>query len=147
MENAEIASILERSPTIAVIGAHRDPGRAAYYVADYLRRQGYRVLPVNPRFAGQQLFGTRVCASVRDLREPVDMVVLFRRADAVTDHVPEILAMRPRPRVVWMQLGIRNAQAARVLEGEGITVVQDRCTMAEHRRLALGPPRARGDGA
>lgn len=141
MDDATLRSILEDARTVAVIGAHSDAARAAFYVPDYLHRQGYRVLPVNPTIAGERLFGQEVRARVQDLDEPVDLVDVFRRSAAVIDHVPEILAMHPRPRVVWLQLGIRNDAATKALEREGITVVQSRCTMAEHRRLSVKPHR------
>jgi len=121
--------------TIAVVGAHGQMMRAAHYVPAYMATQGYRVLPVNPDFVGRELFGTPVVARLGDLEEPVDLVNVFRRSDAVVDHVDEVLAMRPLPRVVWLQSGIRNEEAAARLREAGIDVVQDRCTYADHRRL------------
>ncbi|HEV8320802.1 MAG TPA: CoA-binding protein [Myxococcota bacterium] len=139
----DLARILMESPTVAVLGAHVDEGRAGFYVPAYLHGAGYRVLPVNPRFVGEVLWAVAVSARLADLREAIDLVDVFRRADAIDAHVPEILAMDPRPRVVWFQSGIRNDGAAAALRAAGLEVVQDHCTLAEHRRLGLGAPRRR----
>jgi len=129
------ADVLRAARTIAVIGAHVALMKAAFYVPEYLAEQGYRVLPVNPRFVGRELFGEPVVATLADIAEPVDFVNVFRRSDRVMDHVDEVLGMRPAPRVVWLQLGIRNDEAAERWLATGIDVVQDRCTLADHRRL------------
>jgi len=127
--------VLESVRTIAVLGAHPQQSRAAWYVPDYLASVGYRVLPVNPAHVGEELFGARVVARLDELEEPVDLVDVFRRSDAVVDHVDEVLAMRPLPKVVWLQLGIINGEAAARWRAAGIDVVQNRCTLADHRRL------------
>jgi predicted CoA-binding protein len=132
--------ILASSPTIAVLGIHSAPDKAAFYVPEYLHDQGYRIIGVNPRFADQALFGERVRATLAEIDEPVDLVDVFRRPDQIPAHVEDILAMKPRPKVVWFQLGIRNDDAAKILEAAGISVVQNRCTLAEHQRLGLGAP-------
>jgi len=134
-DDEAIRAILERSETIAVLGVHHERQRAAFYVPDYLRSVGYRVRGVNPRLVGRELFGEPVVATLDELAEPVDLVDVFRRSDRVPDHLEEILAMRPRPKVVWLQLGIRHDATARALVDAGIDVVQDRCTLADHRRL------------
>jgi predicted CoA-binding protein len=133
--DAEIRDVLARAKTIAVLGAHRDASRPAHYVPRYLQAHGYRVLPVNAVQAGQQLLGETVRAKLDELAEPVDIVDIFRRADALEAHLPDILAMDPRPGAVWMQLGIRNDSVAARLTAEGIRVVQDRCAKVEHERL------------
>jgi predicted CoA-binding protein len=133
--DAEIRDVLSRAKTIAVLGAHRDASRPAHYVPKYLQAHGYRVLPVNPTLTGQQLLGETVRARLDELGEPVDIVDIFRRADALEAHLSEILAMDPRPGTVWLQLGIRNDAVAARLTAEGIRVVQDRCAKAEHERL------------
>ena len=143
MDDARIKTILATSPTMAVIGIRDDPSAAGFYVPEYLHDVGYRILGVNPRLAGQTLFGEPVRATLAEIKEPVDIVDVFRRSEAVSDHVEDILAMKPRPKVVWMQLGIKNDDAARVLEAAGITVVQNRCTLADHQRLGLGKPERR----
>ena len=134
-DQAGIRSILERTRTVAVLGAHSESHRAAYYVPEYLHEQGYRVLSVNPTLAGDSLFGEPVVATLADLPEPVDLVDVFRRASHLPAHLPELLAMEPKPKVVWLQLGIRHDEIARALVDADIDVVQDRCTLADHRRL------------
>ena len=140
IDDAAVRAILTSSPTIAVLGIHREPEKAAFYVPEYLHDEGYRILGVNPAFVGQELFGEPVRATLAEITEPVDLVDVFRRPDAIPAHVDDILAMRPRPKVVWFQLGIRNDDAAKILEAAGITVVQNRCTLADHQRLGLGAP-------
>ncbi|WP_456477174.1 CoA-binding protein [Oceanithermus sp.] len=127
--------ILGSAYTVAVLGAHPDPKRPAHYVPAYLREHGYRVLPVNPKYAGRELFGKRVRARLDEIDEPVDVVDVFRAADKLEGHLDEILAMEPPPGVVWLQLGIKNDAFAERLTDAGITVVQDRCMLEEHRRL------------
>lgn len=143
IREAQIRDLLATSPTVAVLGIHREPDKAAFYVPEYLHDEGYRVLGVNPRFAGETLFGEPVRATLAELGEPVDLVDVFRRGDAIPAHLDDLLAMRPRPRVVWFQLGITHDAAAAALEAVGIVVVQDRCTMADHQRLRIGKPARR----
>ena len=140
IKDAQLRDILTGSPTIAVLGVHHEPEKAAFYVPDYLHEEGYRILGVNPTLVGEELFGAKVTATLAELAEPVDLVDVFRRSELIPQHVEDILAMRPRPKVVWFQLGIKNDDAAHVLEAAGITVVQNRCTLADHQRLALGAP-------
>lgn len=135
----DLKRILESARTIAVLGAHPKPERPAHYVPAYLREMGYRILPVNGPRAGETLFGEPVRARLSEIDEPVDIVDVFRRPDALPGHLEEILAMSPRPKVVWLQQGIRNDAFAQKLIEAGIDVVQDHCTMAEHKRLGLGP--------
>ncbi|WP_457631455.1 CoA-binding protein [Oceanithermus sp.] len=127
--------ILGSSYVVAVLGAHPDPQRAAHYVPAYLKERGYRVIPVNPAYAGSRLFGEVVRARLDEIEEPVDVVDVFRGADRLAEHLEEILAMNPPPAVVWLQKGIRDDAFAKELTDAGITVVQDRCMLAEHRRL------------
>lgn len=127
--------VLEASRTVAVLGAHVEPGKPAFYVPDYLAANGYRVLPVNPGFAGRRLWGEPCRERLADLEGPVDLVDVFRRSEHLPGHLGDILAMEPRPAVVWLQLGIRHDAFAAALIAAGIDVVQDRCTMADHRTL------------
>lgn len=132
-----------KSPTIAVLGIHPAPEKAAFYVPEYLHDEGYRILGVNPRFQGTTLFDQPVRATLAEIRERVDLVDVFRRSEHIPDHVEDILAMDPRPTYVWFQLGIRNDAAAQILEAAGITVIQNRCTLADHQRLGLRAPAVR----
>jgi len=141
IDDTRVREILTTSPTIAVLGVHQVPEKAAFYVPEYLHDEGYRVIGVNPAFAGTELFGEQVHATLAEITEPVDLVDVFRRPEALLDHVDDILAMSPRPKVVWFQLGIKNDEAAARLEAAGIAVVQNRCTLADHQRLGLGAPR------
>lgn len=139
--------ILETTRTIAVLGAHPDTDRAAYYVPDYLHGRGYRVFPVNPTKVGQKLWGEPVVASLPEVSAAhgaIDMVDVFRPSDALAGHVDEILKMTPLPKVVWFQLGIRDDAVARTLVDAGIDVVQSRCALADHRAFGLGDVRPTG---
>ena len=134
--DAEIRELLARARTIAVVGIKAGADEDAFRVPDYLQRHGYRIVPVTPRL--ERVLGEPAVASLREVREPVDLVDLFRAPQHVPAHADEVLAMSPRPRAVWLQLGIRHDEAARRLEAAGIAVVQDRCIMVEHRRLLGG---------
>jgi predicted CoA-binding protein len=138
--DAQLREILTTSPTIAVLGVHSEPEKAAFYVPDYLHDEGYRIIGVNPRFAGEELFGEKVRSTLAEIGEPIDIVEVFRRSERIQDHVEDMLAMSPRPKVVWFQLGIKNEDAAHILESAGILVVQNRCMLADHQRLGLGAP-------
>ena len=140
VNDARLREILTGSPTVAVLGMHVEPEKAAYYVPEYLHDEGYRIIGVNPQFVGQTHFGEAMRATLAEIKEPIDLVDVFRRPQDIPAHLEDILAMKPRPKVVWFQLGIKNDEAAAVLEAAGITVVQNRCTLADHQRLGLGAP-------
>lgn len=141
--DARLREILTTSPNIAVVGIHREPEKAAFYVPEYLHDEGYRIIGVNPLLVGESLFGEPVRATLVEITEPIDLVDVFRRSELIPQHIEDILAMKPRPRVVWFQLGIRNDDAAHILEAAGIVVVQNRCMLADHQRLGLGAPARR----
>lgn len=143
INDARLREILTGSPTVAVLGIHREPEKAAFYVPEYLHDEGYRVIGVNPEFVDETLFGEKVRKTLREIEEPIDLVDVFRRPEHIPQHVEDILAMKPRPKVVWFQLGIKNDDDAKVLEEAGILVVQNRCTLADHQRLNLGKPEKR----
>ena len=131
-----IAELLESSRTIAVVGIKDKPGEDAFRVPLYMQEAGYRILPVNPKVAS--VLGEPCVDRLTELDEPVDIVDMFRASEHIADHVPEILALDPKPRAVWMQLGIHHGPSARRLREAGIEVVQDRCIMVDHRRLRGG---------
>lgn len=131
MEN--LRAFLLQTRTIAVLGAHPNPAKAAFYVPEYLARKGYTVLPVNPAYAGQVLWGQPVVSRLTDLAVLLDIVEVFRRSEALPDHLEEILAARPK--LVWLQSGITNEAFAEALQQAGIQVVQNRCLMVVHRQL------------
>ena len=128
-----LRELLEASRTIAVVGIKNDESEDAYRVPLYMQHQGHRILPVNPKLG--LVLGEPAAGSLAEIEIPVDLVNLFRAPDHIPAHVDEILAMQPRPRAVWMQLGIVHGASAARLRAEGIQVVQDRCIMVEHRRL------------
>lgn len=132
---ADLVQVLGRSRVIAVIGAHSDRVRPASYVPEYLHGQGYRVLPINPALVGQTLWGEPVVARLTELEGPIDLVDVFRRSDALPGHMDDFLAADPARTTIWFQLGIRNDRVAAALVERGYDVVQDRCTLAEHRRF------------
>lgn len=126
----DVADLLETPRTIAVLGAHPDLHRAAFYVPDYMIRQGWRAIPVNPTRTGEQLFGEPVRSSLREAG-PVDLIDVFRPIEALPGHQEELLTAGAP--VVWFQLGIRHDGVAAALRSAGIRVVQDRCLLADHR--------------
>lgn len=133
--DTELRDLFATTRSIAILGANTEPGKPACYVPDYLAAHGFAVYPVNPGFVGRNLWGHTCVATLHELEQPIDLVDVFRRPDALMPHVPEILAMRPLPKLVWLQLGIRHGEFARTLRAAGIRVIEDRCTLAEHRRL------------
>jgi predicted CoA-binding protein len=137
LSQEEIKSILESYITVAVVGLSRDPDKASYQVANYLQSVGYRIFPVNP-FADEVL-GEKSYKSLLDVPETIEVVDIFRPAEAVPVIVEEAIQLKNRvgsPKVIWMQLGIVNEEAARRARKAGFTVVMDRCMMREHKRLS-----------
>lgn len=130
-----IRAVLNAVSTIAVVGASANTVRPSYFVQKYLLSKGYRVFPINPGQAGKEILGQPVHASLAAVPEPIDMVDIFRASEAVPGIVDEVLALSPLPKVVWMQLGIRNDEAAHRLEEAGIAVVMNRCPKIEYARL------------
>ncbi|HEV8680908.1 MAG TPA: O-acetylhomoserine aminocarboxypropyltransferase [Stellaceae bacterium] len=131
--DAQIRAILERVRTIAMIGASSNWNRPSYFVMKYLQGKGYRVIPVNPGIAGQELLGEKVYASLRDIPDPVDMVDVFRPAGEAPRIVEDAIAIGAA--VVWMQLGIRNDEAAELGETAGLEIIMNRCPKIEFGRL------------
>ena len=127
--------LLTSVKTIAVVGASPNPARPVYGVMGYLIRAGYRVIPVNPGQAGRDILGRSVFATLADISEPVDIVDIFRRQAALAGVVDEALALVPRPKAIWMQLDLRDDEAAAKAEAAGLTVVMDRCIKVDHARL------------
>ena len=131
--DAKLRRILSTVHTIALVGASSNWNRPSYFVMKYLQGKGYRVIPVNPGLAGQDLLGERVHATLRDIPDKVDMVEIFRSSDQVPPIVEDAIAIGVP--VVWMQLGIRNDEAAAGAEAAGIEVVMNRCPKIEYGRL------------
>jgi uncharacterized protein len=132
-----VKPILETSHRIAVIGVSASPEKPAHYVPEYMLENSYEIVPVNASLVGQELFGQPVRSNLSEIEGAVDMVDLFRRSEHLDGHLEDILALNPRPKYVWLQLGIRNDDFAAQLEAVGIEVIQDRCLMADHHNLRL----------
>jgi predicted CoA-binding protein len=132
-----LRAILSSNPTIAVVGASPKPGRVSRAIMGYLLQHGYHVVPVNPAHAGETIFGQVVRASLADVPEPIDIVDIFRRSEFLGTVVDEALALAQKPKVIWMQLGLRDDAAAKRAQAAGLTVVMDRCIKIEHGRLGL----------
>ena len=130
-----IAGILDTVKTIAMVGSSAHWNRPSYFVAKYLQGKGYRVIPVNPRAAGETILGERCYAALADVPEPVDMVDIFRSSDAAAAIVDEALTLPVRPKAIWMQFTVRNDAAAARAEAAGLKVVMDRCPKVEYARL------------
>lgn len=131
-----IRGILREVKTIALVGASANVVRPSYLVMKYLLEKGYGVIPINPGLAGQQLLGQTVFATLKDAPQPIDMVDVFRNSDAALDITREALGLTPRPKCIWMQLGVRNDEAAALAEAAGIRVVMNRCPKMEYGKLS-----------
>lgn len=129
-----LREILDRCRTIAVVGIKDGPSDDAFRVPKYMQAHGYRIVPVSPKL--DAVLGERAVASLAALREPVDLMNLFRAPQHLPAHVDEILALDPLPFAAWFQLGIRHDESAERLRAAGVRVVQDACLMVEHARLA-----------
>src|SRR6267142_1492549 len=131
-----IRGILNTVKSIAMVGISPKDNRPSYFAFKYLMERGYRMIPVNPGQAGHDILGQKVHAQLADIPEPVDMVDIFRSPRHAPGIVAEALALKPRPGVIWMQLGVRNDEAARLAEENGLKVVMNRCPKIEYGRLS-----------
>jgi len=134
-DDAAIRAAICGAGPIAVVGASDKPDRPVHGVMRYLIAAGLTVHPVNPGLAGKEILGRRVYASLADVPEAIDVVDIFRRTDALAAVVDEALALSSLPRVIWMQLGLRDEAAASRARERGVSVIMDRCTKIEHGRL------------
>lgn len=137
-DDTYIAGILSDVRTIAMVGASANTSRPSYFAMKYLLGKGYKVVPVNPGLAGQQILGQPVIASMADLSSPVEMIDIFRNADAALEVTREAVRRKDQLgiKVVWMQLGVRNDVAAQEAEAAGLRVVMNRCPKIEYGRLS-----------
>ena len=136
-----IIQILQDSHTVAIVGLSNNPDRASHEVAEYLQQNGYRVVPVNPVYAGQQILGEPVYASLQEAADAlasngqrIDIVDCFRKAEDIPPLVKDAIAVRAG--CLWMQLGIENQAAADLARAAGLEVVMNRCTKIEHRAMS-----------
>jgi len=135
-DDSYIRGILNTVKTMAMVGVSANTSRPSYFAFKYLLERGYRMIPINPGLAGQDMLGQKVYGTLADIPEPVDMVDIFRSSQYAVAIVREALALKPRPQVVWMQLGIRSDEAARLAEDNGLKVVMNRCPKIEYGRLS-----------
>ncbi|AGH73336.1 CoA-binding protein [Edwardsiella piscicida] len=135
MEDETIKLILRRVHHIALVGASDRPERASYRVMAYLLEQGYRVTPVSPKLAGQTLLGQRVYATLADIADPIDMVDVFRNAEAAVSVAQEAIAVGAG--VLWLQLGVISPQAQALAQAAGMQVVMDHCPKIDIPRLGI----------
>jgi predicted CoA-binding protein len=134
-DDAYLRGILKGTKRIAVVGASPNPARPSNQILSYLLRHGFEAIPINPGHAGGSILGQTVYARLADLPAPVDMVDVFRRNEFLAGVIGEVLALPWKPEAIWIQLGLRNDDAARRAEAAGIKVVQDHCIKVEHARL------------
>lgn len=128
--------ILKENRVIAVVGLSADWFRPSYFAAKYMQEHGYRVIPVNPRYAGRSVLGERCYASLREIPEQVDIVDVFRKTEDVMPIAEDAIAIRAK--VLWQQLGVRNEAAAAKARAAGMEAVMDHCVKIEHGRLFGG---------
>lgn len=133
---ASLRRILKDCRTVAVVGLSAEWHRPSFFVAKYLQQHGYRVIPVNPRYAGQRILDEPVYASLKDIPEPVDMVDVFRRSADVPPIARDAVAIGAR--CLWQQIGVASAEADAIARRGGLDSVLDRCTKIEHARLFGG---------
>jgi len=131
-----IRGILNTVKTVAMVGASVKTNRPSYFAFKYLLERGYRMIPVNPGQAGKELLGQPIYATLADIPEPIDMVDIFRSSDHALAVVKEAIALQPKPQVIWMQLSVRNDEAAALAEANGMKVVMNRCPKIEYGRLS-----------
>ena len=128
--------ILHQNRVLAVVGLSADWFRPSYFAAKYMQEHGYRVIPVNPRYAGRSVLGERCYASLREVADKVDLVDVFRKTEDVMPIAEDAIAIGAK--VLWQQLGVRNEAAAARARAAGMDAVTDRCVKIEHGRLFGG---------
>ena len=135
-DDSYIRGILNTVKTIAMVGASAKDNRPSYFAFKYLMERGYDMIPINPGLAGKQLLGKTIYARLSEVPEPIDMVDIFRAANYAIPVVQEALTLKVKPRVIWMQLSVRNDEAAALAEANGMKVVMNRCPKIEYGRLS-----------
>lgn len=134
-EDRFLKTVLNRTKTVAVVGVSTNTVRPSFYVARYLALKGYKVIPINPGHAGKEMFGTTIRASLSEVDEPVDMVDIFRRSEAVPPIVDEALEHLTGLQTIWMQIGVQHEEAAAKARAAGVDVIMNRCPKIEYQRL------------
>jgi predicted CoA-binding protein len=133
---ASLRRILAENKTLAMVGLSADWFRPSYFAAKYMQEHGYRVIPVNPRYAGSEILGEKVYASLGDIPVKVDLVDVFRKTQDVPPIAEQAIAIGAK--ALWQQIGVKNEAAAAKAEAAGLDTVMDRCVKIEHARLFGG---------
>ncbi len=133
-----VAGVLQEAKSFAMVGASANTRRPSYFVLKYLTAKGYRVFPINPGHAGSEILGQKVFARLSDLDQPVDVVDIFRNSEAALGIVRDAIGLKDKLgiKVIWMQIGVRNDEAAALAETAGLKVVMNRCPKIEYARLS-----------
>ncbi|MFN5724030.1 MAG: CoA-binding protein [Betaproteobacteria bacterium] len=134
--DADLRALLRESRTLAVVGLSADWNRPSHFAAKYMQQHGYRIIPVNPRYAGQPILGETCVSSLDDVREPVDIVDVFRRTEDVLPLARSAVAIGAK--CLWQQLGVKNLEADALVREAAMASVMDRCVKIEHARLFGG---------
>lgn len=134
--DALIRRILREVKTVGLVGASDNPARPSYIVVKYLLDRGYDVVPINPKLAGRTLLGAACHGSLAEVGRPLDMVEIFRNSADALGVTKEALRLDPLPKVIWMQLSVRNEEAAALAEAKGVSVIMNRCPKIEYGRLS-----------
>lgn len=133
----DMTAMLNDVRTIAVVGFSTNPDKAGHYVPMYLRNAGFRIIPVNPSVT--EAWGERGYTGLRDITEPVDLVLVFRRSEYAADVVRDALAMPHLPRIIWLQQGIESPEARGLAEDAGLRYIENTCLMVVHRLYVATP--------
>ena len=135
-DDSYIRGILNTVKTIAMVGASAKDNRPSYFAFKYLMERGYNMIPINPGLGGRELLGRKIYGRLAEVPEPIDMVDIFRASKYAVPIVQEALTLAPKPSVIWMQLSVRNDEAAALAEANGMKVVMNRCPKIEYGRLS-----------
>ena len=130
-----LKDILTATKTIAMVGLSMNETRPSYFVGRYLHTRGYKIIPVNAGHGGKSFFGHLVRSSIDEINEPVDMVDIFRKPEAVPEIVDDSLAKLKGLKTIWMQIGIKHESSAQKARQLGLNVIEDRCPKLDHQRL------------
>jgi predicted CoA-binding protein len=132
----ELRLILKESKTIAVVGLSANWYRPSYFAAKYMQEHGYKIIPVNPAYVGQEVLGERCYSSLEDIPESVDMVDCFRKSEDIEPIASQAVTIGAK--IIWLQLGVKNESASEIASAAGMTYVENRCVKIEHGRLFGG---------
>jgi predicted CoA-binding protein len=138
MSEVSYDDLFTTAKTIAVVGLSDNPSRPSFEVAQVMQRAGFRIIPVNPRAAGQSILGEPCVGALSESAVPVDIVDCFRRSEEMVEVARAVAAMSLKPKVLWMQIGVMNEEAAQIARDAGIAVVQNHCIKIEYRSWKAG---------